>query len=142
MPDENPSRGRCLCGAVETSVKTIDFGVHACHCGTCRTWGGGPLLSVDCGTEVSFEGEDAITHYNSSEWAERGFCRHCGTHLFYYLKANGQYIMPAGLFGDVPAFEMVEQIFVDERPAYYCFANQTKEMTGAEVFAMYAPPAQ
>ena len=142
MADEVQATGCCLCGAVEAHVEKIDHGVGACHCSMCRRWGGGPLLAVDCGTEVSFKGEDAITRYNSSEWAERGFCRHCGTHLFYHLKANGQYIMPVGLFGDSPAFEMDHQVFVDERPAYYRFANLTKEMTGAEVFAMYAPPSQ
>jgi hypothetical protein len=36
---------------------------------------------------------------------------------------------------------LTSQIFIDEKPAYYTFANQTKTMTGAEVFAMFAPPA-
>ncbi len=31
------------------------------------------------------------------------------------------------------------QVFIDQKPAYYEFANQTKNMTGAELFAMYAP---
>ncbi len=32
------------------------------------------------------------------------------------------------------------QIFIDEKPAYYDFANKTHNMTGAEVFAAFAPP--
>jgi hypothetical protein len=31
------------------------------------------------------------------------------------------------------------QIFIDEKPEYYSFANETKNMTGAEVFAQFAP---
>ena len=31
------------------------------------------------------------------------------------------------------------QIFIDEKPEYYTFANQTTFMTGAEVFAKYGP---
>ena len=32
---------------------------------------------------------------------------------------------------------MTHQVFVDERPSYYEFANKTDDMTGAEVFAKY-----
>ena len=134
--------GQCVCGAVQIEAKTMDTGVGACHCGTCRRWGGGPLMAVDCGTEITFSGEDHITVYDSSAWAERGFCNTCGSHLFYRIKQNGQHIVPAGLFGDVDAFDFDHQVFVDERPAYYQFANQNREMTGAEVFAMYAPKAE
>ncbi len=35
-----------------------------------------------------------------------------------------------------------KQIFIDEKPSFYCFANETNKMTGAEVFAKYAPPAE
>jgi hypothetical protein len=33
------------------------------------------------------------------------------------------------------------QIFIDEKPGYYEFANKTHNMTGAEVFAAFAPPS-
>ena len=135
------AQGQCVCGAVRIEAKTMDTDVGACHCGTCRRWGGGPLMAVDCGAEVSFTGQEHITVFNSSDWAERGFCAKCGTHLFYRIKANGQHIVPAGLFGDVESLVFDHQVFVDERPAYYQFANHTKDMTGAEVFAMYAPKA-
>jgi hypothetical protein len=29
------------------------------------------------------------------------------------------------------------QVFVDERPSFYSFANETSDMTGPEVFAKY-----
>ena len=133
------AKGQCVCRAVQIEAGTLDTGVGACHCSTCRRWGGGPLLAVGCGTDVAFTGEDQITIFDSSEWAERGFCRTCGTHLFYRLKTDGQLIMPAGLFGDIDGFVLDHQIFVDERPDYCMLAHQTKELTGAEVFAMYAP---
>jgi hypothetical protein len=31
------------------------------------------------------------------------------------------------------------QVFIEEKPEYYCFSNETQNMTGAEVFAMFAP---
>jgi len=62
--------------------------------------GGGPWMAVDCGTDVVFDSKETIAIYNSSEWAARGFCRLCGSHLFYRLKGSGQYMMPVGLFGE------------------------------------------
>lgn len=130
--------GKCLCGAVAATADLPDqFG--ACHCATCRRWGGGPLLAVHA-RSASFEGETHITCFNSSDWAERGFCKTCGTHLFYRIKQSGEYVLPLGLFDDVADLTFASQIFVDEKPGAYAFANDTGMMTGAEVFAQYAPP--
>ena len=131
--------GSCLCGKIRIAVKGIKRNVGACHCGTCRKWGGGPLMAVDCGTDVSFEGEEYLSVYNSSEWAERGFCKECGSHLFYRLKGAQQYMMPVGLFPEVGSFVFDHQVFIDEKPSYYGFSNETENMTGPEVFAKFAP---
>ncbi len=142
MSDLIEGRGSCLCGAIRITAKNISKNVGACHCSMCRKWGGGPLMAIDCGTDVSFEGEENISVFSSSEWAERGFCNKCGSHLFYRLKASQQYIMPVGLFDDNKIFVFDHQVFIDEKPSFYSFANETSEMTGAEMFAMYAPPAE
>jgi hypothetical protein len=105
----------------------------------CRKWGGGAFLAVECGSDVSFKGEDNIGVYQSSEWAERGFCQKCGSHLFYRLKQNNQYFMPVGLFDNSEGLIFEHQVFIDEKPEYYSFANETKNMTGAELFAQFAP---
>ena len=94
-------------------------------------------MTVECGTDVSFEGEESISIYNSSDWAERGFCKSCGSHLFYRLKEQKLYFMPVGLFDTEVDFVFEHQVFIDEKPSYYCFANETRDMTGAEVFAAY-----
>ncbi len=94
-------------------------------------------MSLDCGNNVSFEGEDNISLFDSSGWAERGFCKNCGTHLFYRLKENHHYYMPADLFDEGPVLEFDSQVFIEEKPSYYCFANTTKNLTGAECFAEY-----
>src|SRR3989338_3269929 len=128
-------QGKCLCGAVTVTAKQVSKNLGACHCGMCRKWTGGPLFAIDCGTEVAFEGQDYIATYDSSAWAERGFCKKCGTHLFYKLKAKSQYIVATGLFDDIKTYHFDHQIFIDEKPEYYAFENQTHNMTGAEVFA-------
>ena len=129
--------GHCLCGAVEVTANKAGNNVGACHCRMCRRWAGGPFMEIDCGTDVGFDGEDNIAVFDSSSWAERGFCRQCGTHLFYRIKETGQHMVPVGLFDDEEGLVFDIQVFVDERPAYYEFANQTRSLTGEEIFKMF-----
>ena len=127
--------GACLCGSVKVEVKGAKKDMGTCHCNMCRKWGGGPLFAVECGTEVTLSGEDSVSIYDSSDWAVRGFCKSCGTHLFYRLKESGQYHMSLGIFENANEFSFHHQIFIDEKPAYFDFANETLKLTGAEVFA-------
>ncbi len=129
--------GHCLCGEVRVTARQAGNKVGACHCTMCRRWAGGPFMEIDCGTNIEFDGEDNIAIFDSSDWAERGFCRNCGTHLFYRLKQSGQHMVPVGLFEDDEGLVFDTQVFIDERPAYYEFANQTKNLTGEEIFKMF-----
>lgn len=128
--------GHCLCGAVTFTAET-DGEVAACHCAMCRRWGGGPLLALDT-ESASFAGDGNIGTYRSSDWAERGFCKICGTNLFYRIVQTGKYIIPAGAFHDQTDFRLVSEIFTDEKPGWHdFFSAETARMTGAEVFAKY-----
>ncbi len=140
MSDRIEAKGSCLCGAVHIVARTMDPKVGVCHCQMCRQWTGGPLMVTDCGTEVSFEGQENLAIFSSSDWAERGFCRTCDSHLFYRLKANHQHFVPVGLFVDHENFIFDHQVFIDEKPGFYCFANETYDMTGAECFEQFAAP--
>ncbi|MCM8527850.1 MAG: GFA family protein [Lentisphaeraceae bacterium] len=129
--------GKCLCGAVEIQTAAMSTNVGACHCNMCRKWAGGPFMAVDCKDDVTISGQEYVSIYNSSEWAERAFCSKCGTHLFYRLKQNNQHIMAAGFFDNESRLDFDHQIFIDEKPEYYSFQNETHNMTGEEVFAMF-----
>ena len=95
-------------------------------------------MVVSCGIEVTFEGEENITVYNSSDWAERGFCNKCGSHLFYRLKGINDHQMPVGLFNNQEHFGFDLQVFIDRKPSFYSFSNKTNEMTEAEVIEKFA----
>jgi hypothetical protein len=142
MSNANVAQGSCLCGAVKISTNNMSNLVGACHCNMCRKWGGGALLAVECGSEVSFSGEENIGVYQSSQWAERGFCQKCGSHLFYKLKQNSQYFIPVGLFDNSENLRLDHQVFIDEKPEYYSFANETHNMTGAQLFAQFAQTSE
>lgn len=142
MPGTTELAGSCLCGAVHIALKTMNNSISACHCNMCQKWGGGPLLAIECESDVQFEGADNIAIFNSSEWAERGFCRKCGSHLFYRLKGKGLHAVPVGLLDHRERLVFDQQIFVEEKPGFYSFANETKNLTGAEAFAQYVEPSE
>jgi hypothetical protein len=52
--------------------------------------------------------------------------------------ATGEYFVPAGAFesGD---FELASQIYIDKKPNYYSFANQTPMLTEQQVIDQYSP---
>lgn len=127
-------KGSCLCGSIE--VETADHpDIGLCHCTMCRRWTGGPMFAVHCGPDVTFTGATPSV-YSSSEWAERGFCPQCGTHLFYHLKHNDEYVLTAGLFQNED-FQLVSEIFIDEKPKWYSLSNKTHQLTGQQVFDQY-----
>jgi hypothetical protein len=138
MSETHQRQGRCLCGSVTINATQVGASVGACHCTMCRTWGGGPMLAVECAPGAAIAGEEWITVYPSSEWAERAFCSRCGSHLFYRLKADGKLFVPPGIMeGDLP-ITFDHEVFIDEKPPYYDFANETRQLTGAELMAAFA----
>lgn len=129
-------KGKCLCGAVRYEAKHDHAEVGACHCGMCRAWTGGVNLAFEAKPgEIAFAGEDMIETYASSEWAERCFCRRCGSSLFYRLKADGTMYVAAGSLETWDGARMTGEIFVDRKPAAYALAGEHPRMTEAEFFA-------
>lgn len=129
-------RGRCLCGAVQFTARPHGRDLSACHCGICRRWTAGPFFAVEC-DGLTIADDSSLGVYPSSEWAERGFCKKCGTSLFYRLLGKDFAAVSVESLDERNGFAFTSQIFVDEKPAYYDFANATKTMTGAEVFAAF-----
>lgn len=132
--------GRCLCGAVKVHAIEMNTHLGVCHCEMCRKRGGGPLMTADCGTAVTFKCKQNVSRYASSEWAEGGFCCQSGSHLFYRLMHGGTYFIPTGLFKHIPELVFDCQVFIDKKPSYYDFSNMMINMAEEEVFAKYAPP--
>ncbi|HCJ16022.1 MAG TPA: hypothetical protein DHV57_01240, partial [Hyphomonas sp.] len=75
--------------------------------------------------------------YQSSDWAERAFCKTCGSHLYYHLKFHDHFALSAGLFQEADLSKLSQQIFIDEKAAYYDLANDTPMLTGEEAFAAF-----
>lgn len=133
-----PLSGGCLCGAVRFKATPPKPNMDACHCGMCRRWTGGPWLTVSCDHAVEIEDETHLGVYVSSDWAERCFCKNCGGTLFWRMRDGSMTTVSAQAFDDPGQFKFVDEIYIDEKPANYEFANSTHKMTGAEVVAMFS----
>ncbi|MBK0400564.1 GFA family protein [Limibaculum sp. M0105] len=127
--------GRCLCGAV-TFTAERPVRVSACHCAMCRRWSGGPYFVCEPENVTFAEGAPVGT-YRSSDWAERGFCTRCGTALFYRLVETGAHYLNTFTIEDLGEPDFALQVFTDEKPGFYSFAEPTKCLTGPEIFAMF-----
>lgn len=124
-----------MCGAVRFAADGVETGFHACHCGTCRRWSGGsPFFGVSVAS-VEFVGEGALGRRASSDWAERGFCRECGSTLFYFYAPEKKYTLSIGAFDEQAAFVLTGEIFIESKPAGYDLAGDHPRLTGAEAFA-------
>jgi hypothetical protein len=125
--------GSCLCGANNFTIESSSNNVGSCHCSMCRKWSGGPQLAIEC--VVKFESDEKyISIYESSDWAERGFCCKCGSHLFYRTKPHDVYLVPVGLLNYKGKLNFNRQLFIDEKPEFYSFSNDTENLTSQQVF--------
>ena len=94
-------------------------------------------MAVECSGSVEVENDADIGRFQSSEWAGRWFCKKCGTALFYKLIEHDYFVVSVDAFDESDAFAFTSEVFIDDKPASYDFANDTKKMTGAEVFAEF-----
>jgi hypothetical protein len=130
-------KGNCLCGAVEFET-SLPGHIDACHCKTCRSWNGGPFIGADFREGITFIKDEGLVWYESSEWAKRGFCKTCGSSLFYRLKSDPNFWSIAAGTLDLPeGLTLGKEIFIDEKPDYYNLAGEQKRLTGAEAFAEF-----
>jgi hypothetical protein len=87
---------------------------------------------------VVFKNEEYLKWYSSSEWGMRGFCGECGSNLIWSMKDRSMMCPLIGSVDDVSNITFSTELFIDEKPEYYDFQNDTKKMTGAEVFAEFS----
>ncbi len=140
--------GGCLCGAVRYELAEAPTEYGACHCEMCRKFSGGIELGLQFPPGgVTWQGEENLQTYTSSEWAERGFCKICGSSLFWRLTAEGpmqgMLSLSAGSLDAFDGMDFAIEVYVDQKPASHAFAGDRKRMTEAEVLEMVnAPPPE
>ena len=112
--------GGCQCGAVRYRLKTPPHEVSVCFCRMCQKAAGsyfGAFASSRIGEVEWTRGQPAI--FNSSEVAERGFCRDCGTPLFYDGRGAGHINVTLGSLDDPDDIRPIAQSGVESRVVFF-----------------------
>lgn len=118
------ARGHCLCGAVRYEIHGAPTGVSACHCGMCRRHHG--ALGVFTGAPVvayRIEGAEHVVWYRSSPEAERGFCRQCGSKLFWRQIDSERMDVTMGSLDRPTGLRLESHIWIAHRGDYYEIAD-------------------
>jgi len=112
--------GSCLCGGVRFTVTGPLGKVIYCHCSQCRKQTG----HFYAGTNVPdaallLEGGGNVAWYASSEAAKRGFCRICGSTLFWKAHDVGYISVLAGSLDLPTGLQAARHDFVADKGDYY-----------------------
>ena len=112
--------GRCNCGAVTFVAKGPFRPARACHCKTCRRQSGHFLAATQIDSaDLTITGEAALAWYGASEKAARGFCSHCGAHLFWRTHRSDRVSILMGCLDEPTGIRLADHIFVAEKGDYY-----------------------
>jgi hypothetical protein len=133
--DESEVRanGGCLCGAVRYRVTGPLRDVVACHCNQCRRTSG-HYVAATAARSADFEllEDEGLQWYESSNGARRGFCKHCGSSLFWDPVEGGQISIMAGTLDGASGLATAAHIFVEHAGDYYLIDDGVPQHEGGD----------
>jgi len=134
--------GQCLCGAV--SFKAVDMSdtFSACYCDSCQRWAGGPYMGASVKTEnLEVDGSENIGIIKTTSFAERAFCKKCGSGIWWRL-TYGQYVgstsIPIGLLDDRSGLTLSDEMYSDYKDHTNERPENVGQMTSTEAEAVVA----
>ena len=120
MQDEEIHTGRCLCGAVTFRTRGRLREVVACHCSQCRRQSGLYYAATSISNDrLSVEGWEYVSWYRASPSAERGFCKQCGSALFWRHDGEKDTSIMAGAFDQPSGLKIAYHIFCADKGDFY-----------------------
>lgn len=136
MSEPRTIEGHCLCGAVTVRAAFEKPALRACHCDMCRRHTSSMFVSV-ANDPQSVEVSGPAKSFQSSDWAERGFCENCGSTLWYGTIADGARHLAAGLFENAADAEMKIEFYADMCPNGYALAGEHRKLTTDETIKLF-----
>lgn len=129
---ENKTTGSCLCGAVKYEVNGPLRDVVNCHCSMCRRLHGnyGPHSKAK-NDEIDIVKDEGLVWYKTSNIARRGFCRKCGSNLFWAPFDQDATGIVAGTLDDPTILKVIGHIFVDEKADFYGIHDDAPQFSGS-----------
>jgi hypothetical protein len=117
-------RGACLCGVVSFEVEGDLPAPDACHCTQCRKQSGHYFVSTDVPrSRVTIRGAENVTWFQSSAKVRRGFCKTCGSTLFFDPLEKDWTAIAMGAFENPTGTKIRIHIHVADKGDYYDIAD-------------------
>jgi hypothetical protein len=117
-------RGNCLCGAVSFVIDGPLRDVINCHCGQCRrSHGHFAAYTAAPWDTITFASDEGLAWFCSSASARRGFCKRCGSSLFWELDGDPVLRIAAGSLEPPTGLTSVKHIYVDDKSDYYTLTD-------------------
>ncbi|MBE7185334.1 MAG: GFA family protein [Methylobacterium mesophilicum] len=117
-------KGSCVCGAIKFETRGELRDVIFCHCEQCRKQSGHYFAATSVSDDRLYvSGEEQIGWYSASPSAKRGFCRNCGSALFWKREDSDATSVMAGLFDSPTGLEGGYHIFTAEKGDYYAITD-------------------
>ena len=124
--------GGCLCGAVRYEVRGALRPVVNCHCGQCRKFHGHyGAYSNAAVKDMSVTGYRHLKWYRSSNFARRGFCKECGSSLFWERLRSGTISIAAGTIDAPTKLRTIRHIYVRDMSDYYKLTDKLERLPGS-----------
>lgn len=134
-------RGSCLCGKVHFETRGPLRGVVYCHCSQCRKQTGHHYAATNVQNDsIEISGEDNISWYAASDFAKRGFCKNCGSALFWKRAISDHISVMAGAFDNPTGLHGESHLFVGDKADYYEIADDLVQYEKSGGGIVVAPP--
>ena len=112
--------GGCLCGAVRFRVTGPLRDVVNCHCSMCQKLHGVfGAHSKARKNDIEIVEDRGLKWYRTSGIAQRGFCRECGSSLFWQPDEQDATGILAGSLDQPTGLNTMGHIFVGEKADFY-----------------------
>ncbi len=121
--------GGCHCGAVRFEGDGKWRKGTACHCGQCRKQTGSFYMTSGIKNEdFKITKDDGLAWYQASKHGERGFCKKCGSALF-WRSVDADWVatefisVMLGAMDDAQGVKIEKHIYVGDKGDYYEIAD-------------------
>ncbi|MCI2400204.1 GFA family protein [Aliiroseovarius subalbicans] len=116
--------GSCLCGAVTFEIAGVLPAPNACHCSQCRKQSGHFWASTDIRErDLTLHGVENLSWFQASEKVRRGFCKTCGSFLFWDPIHHDTIAVAMGAIDAPTGTHLALHIFTDDKGDYYDIAD-------------------
>ena len=116
---EKVTIGSCMCGEVRYEARGELRPICLCHCTMCRKASGHYTAATAVPTDKLTISGDSFTWFKSSDYAERGFCKTCGSSLFFRPFGKDRTSIFVGSIDGDTELKAVSQIWCEDKGDYY-----------------------